>query len=420
MKEKFIFLLFAVAFFLNTQFNLFHLIPQDKFEYSKLEESETLVIGKLINSQHGAIFDDGGFTGTYYYEKEISGRGVGGKKSYIKYINNEIPPKYHFDTYKSQIGGQAILYSIFDKIFGLDNKVSILIFRMFNSLALSIALTFFLVWIKRKFGITTAITSFILLLFNYWLFLYGKSTWWCNWVYFLPFVYGLFFFERYQSLNFKKYITIFSFLFFVKFWFTGFEFITVFLVCSSLPYIYYLFENKISFYLQFIKRHFIITIVPLILAILFQLFQFKLLTGNFKDGISHLTDAYTRRSSGDYSYEKEFGYLNNLKKYHLDIITRYVGNSFINEGLTFIKIPFLILIIIGIGCSIVLFVKNIDRKLVGITWFSVAAPFSWFILFQEHAHIHKHIDFFVWYCPFLLLLILLISLTFNLFLKSPK
>jgi hypothetical protein len=420
MKEKFIFLLFAVAFFLNTQFNLFHLIPQEKFEYSKLEESETLVIGKLLNSQNGSIFDDGGFTGTYYYEKTISGRGVGGKKSYAKYINNEIPQKQHFDAYKSQIGGQAILYSIFDKVFGLDNKTNILIFRMFNSLALSIILTLFLVWVKRKFGIVTAVISFILLIFNYWIFLYGKSTWWCNWVYFLPFVYGLFFFEKYKTINFKRYITLFSFLFFVKFWFTGFEFITVFLICSSIPYIYYLFENKLSFYLQFIKRHFIITIIPLITAVLFQLFQFKLLTGNFKDGIAHLKDAYTRRSSGDYFYEKEFGYLNNLKKYHVDIITRYVGNSFINEDLTFVKIPFLIIIVTGILCSFILYKKNIERRLVGITWFSIAAPFSWFILFKEHAHIHKHIDFFIWYCPFLLLLILLISLTFNLFLKTSK
>lgn len=420
MKEKLFFLLFTITFFLNIQLNLFHLIPQEKFEYSKLEVSETLVIGKLMNSQNGAIFDDGGFTGTYYYEKKISGKGIDGKKSYTKYINNEIPPKYHFAPYKSQIGGQAIFYSILDKIFKLDNKVSILIFRMFNSLALSTVLTFFLVWIKRKFGIVTASVSFILLLFNYWLFLYGKSSWWCNWVYFLPFVYGLFFFEKYESLNLKKYVLTFSLLFLIKFWFTGFEFITVFLICSSVPYLYYLFENKISFYLQFLKRHFIITIIPLFLSILFHLFQFKLLTGNFKDGFSHLANAYTRRSNGDYFYEKEFGYLNNLKKYHLDIITRYIGNSFINEDLTFIKIPFLLVITIGILCSIILFTKNIERKLVGITWFSILAPFSWFILFQEHAHIHKHIDFFVWYCPFLLLLILLISLTFNLFLKTSK
>jgi hypothetical protein len=86
-----------------------------------------------------------------------------------------------------------------------------------------------------------------------------------------------------------------------------------------------------------------------------------------------------------------------------------------SEDLTFVKIPFLLLIAIGIVCFFILNKKNIERRLVGVTWFSVAASFSWFILFKKQAHIHKYIDFFVWYCPFLLLLILLISLTFNYF-----
>ncbi|MDH6251938.1 hypothetical protein M2347_001665 [Chryseobacterium sp. H1D6B] len=420
MKEKFIFLLFAVLFFLNTQFNSFHLIPQERFEYSKIEVSETLVIGKLLNSKHGSILEDGGFTGTYYYEKSNAPRTVIGKKSYDKYINNEVPAKYSYDAYKSQIGGQAILYSIFEKAFNLDNKINILIFRIFNSLSLSILLTLFLVWIKRKFGIATAVTCFILIIPNYWIFLYGKSTWWCNWVYFLPFVYGLFFFERNKKQSIKKYITVFSFLFFVKFWFTGFEFITVFLISSSIPYIYYLFENKLSFYYKFIGRHFLIVIIPFILAILFQLYQFKLLTGNFKDGIAHLTNAYTRRSSGEYFYEGTSNHLNILKKFHVDIITRYLGNSFINENILGIKFPFAVIIGIGAVCSYILYKKKIEKRLIAVTWFSIAAPFSWFILFKEHAHIHTHVDFFIWYCPFLLLLILLISLTLNFFFKTLK
>lgn len=419
MKEKFIFFLFTAVFFLNTQFNMFHLIPHDKFEYSRLEESETLVIGKLINSQHGSVFDDGGFTGTFYYDT-ISGRSAGGKKSYNNYLNHVVSPKFYYDPYKSQIGGQAILYSVFDKIFRLNNKVNISIFRMFNSLALSSLLAFFLIWIKRKSGMAASAVSFILILLNYWIFLYGKSTWWCSWVYFMPFVYGLFFFEKYGSAESRKYIIRFSFLFFVKFWFTGFEFITVFLICSAMPYLYYTFENKISFYFQFIKRHFIITVIPMLLSVAFQLFQFKLLTGNFRDGLNHLAEAYLRRSSGDYSYEREFAYLNTLKNYHLDIIVRYLGNSFINEDLTHIKIPFAVLIAAGIICSIMLYRKNTERRLIAATWFSALAPLSWLTLFKEHAHIHKHIDFFIWYCPFLLLIILLISLTSTSFFKTTK
>ncbi|SHM51870.1 hypothetical protein [Chryseobacterium polytrichastri] len=419
MKNKFIFLLFIVLFFCNSQFNLFHFIPQERFEYSKLEVSETLIIGKLLNSQQGGIFEDGGFTGIYFTDADISSRFSSGKKSYIKYINNEHPKKYYYWAYKSQIGGQAILYSAFDKIFGLDNKVNILIFRMLNSLSLSLLLTLILFWIKKKFGMTTCIISFLLIIPNYWIFVYGKSTWWCNWVYFLPFAYSLFFFERNKtSFSSRKYIYMLSLLFFIKFWFTGFEFITVFLISSSIPYIYYLFENKWSFYFKFIRIHFVIVAVPLVFTVLFQLFQFKLLTGNFEDGIAHLIDAYSRRANGEYSYTGEYAYLNNLKQYHLDILMRYIGGSFVNED--FIKLPFIVIIGLGFFSSVFLYVKNIERKLVFTTWFSILAPLSWLILFKEHAHIHPHIDFFIWYCPFLLLLILVISLTLTFFLKSFK
>ncbi|PKF76229.1 hypothetical protein [Chryseobacterium sp. PMSZPI] len=417
MKDKLIFFVFTVLFFCNTQFNIFHLIPKERFEYSKVEVSETLVIGKLLNSEQGSIFEDGGFTGIFYVDSDFSSKNAGGKKSYEQYINNEKPKKYAYWAYKTQIGGQAILYSLFDKAFGLDNMVNITIFRMLNSLSLSILLTLFLVWVKRKFGMTTAIVCFILLLPNYWIFLYGKSTWWCSWVYFLPFVYALFFFEKNKEKpDFKKYVTVFSLLFFIKFWFTGFEFITVFLISSAIPYIYYVFENKLSFYIKFIIRHFIIVIAPLMATILFQLYQFKLLTGNFNDGIAHLLDAYSRRSNGGYSYTGEYAYLNTLKQYHVDILFRYIGGSFITED--FVKLPVFVILVIGFLCSLFLYFKNIERRLVLVTWFSSAAPLSWLIIFKQHAHIHPHIDFFIWYCPFLILLVLLISLTVTSFLKK--
>ncbi|KMQ65890.1 hypothetical protein ACM39_15805 [Chryseobacterium sp. FH2] len=419
MKNRLIFLLFAILLFCNSQFNLFHLIPKERFDYSLVEVSETLVIGKLLNSQQGGIFEDGGFTGVFYVDRDFSNRGIAGRKSYAKYINNEHPRKYYYWAYKSQIGGQAILYSVFDKIFNLDNKVSITIFRMLNSLALSVLLTLFMIWVKRKFGLLTTIISFLILILNYWIFLYGKSTWWCNWVYFLPFVYSMFFFEQNkENYSIKKYVIVSSLLFFIKFWFTGFEFITVFLISSAIPYIYYLFENKRSFYLNFIGRHFLIVILPFILTISFQLFQFNILTGNFKDGIAHLVDAYARRANGEYSYNGEYAYLNTLKQYHLDILLRYIGGSFVNED--FVKMPFIVIIFLGIVCSVFLYVKNIDRRLVITTWFSITAPLSWLILFKEHAHIHPHIDFFIWYCPFMILVIVLISLTMAFLLKNIK
>jgi hypothetical protein len=225
-------------------------------------------------------------------------------------------------------------------------------------------------------------------------------------------LYMVFFFLKRIKIQVLK-IYFHAFIpFLLKFWFTGFEFITVFLISSSIPYIYYHFENTISFYWNFIWRHFIILMIPLLINISFLLYQFYLLTGSVQTGIYHLKDAFSRRSSSEYFYEPNQNYLILLKKFHLDIITRYLGNSFINEDLTLIKIPFAAILFIGIVCSVYLYLKRIDRKLVFTTWFSILAPFSWFILFQQHAHIHKHIDFFI------LLPISYFSNTFNIF--DPK
>ena len=38
--------------------------------------------------------------------------------------------------------------------------------------------------------------------------------------------------------------------------------------------------------------------------------------------------------------------------------------------------------------------------LVLATWFSILAPFSWYIIFKAHSFIHMHMNFIVWQMPF--------------------
>jgi len=41
--------------------------------------------------------------------------------------------------------------------------------------------------------------------------------------------------------------------------------------------------------------------------------------------------------------------------------------------------------------------------LAAMTWVSILAPLSWFIIFKGHAYAHTHMDHIVWYMPFMLL-----------------
>lgn len=415
MKDKLLFFVCSVFFFLNTQFNFFHLAEKDIFQDSDREISETLITGKLLNSEV-AIFEDGGFPGVFVIknsEYKSYNRSGYARESHEKYLHDEQVEKHAYLPYKTQIGGQGILYSFFQKTFSLPHSVNYQIFRSFNSLILSICLAGFVMRIRKKFGFRVAVISAFLILVNYWIFLFGKSIWWCSWVYFLPLVFSLRFFEGKKHPNFRKYILYMSLLFFIKFWFTGFEFITTFLICSAIPYIYYHLENSRDFYLKFIGRHFVITIVPLLLMLVFLLFQFNILTGSFSAGAEHLQDAFLRRTSDGYHYPDSMQTMNSLKKLHIDIIVRYLGNSFISRHLFNFPVPFLVIFLMGLFSGIYLFFKKIERKLVFITLFSLAAPLSWLVLFKQHAHIHTHIDFIVWYLPTLLFVIILISLTID-------
>ena len=38
--------------------------------------------------------------------------------------------------------------------------------------------------------------------------------------------------------------------------------------------------------------------------------------------------------------------------------------------------------------------------LVAMTWFSILAPLSWFVVFKAHSFIHTHMNFIVWQMPF--------------------
>lgn len=422
MKGKLLFFVGFLAFFLNMQFNFFHLIEKDVFNDSGREISETLVTGKLLNSTNGNIFEDGGFPGTFILKdsKILNyNRNDYGRESHEKYLGNETVEKGSYVPYQTQIGGQALFYAAFQQLFPFSHATDFQIFGILNSLLLSLCFAGFVNWIHRRFGFPTATLSAFFMLFNFWLFLYGRSIWWCNWVYFLPLVYGLHFFENEKIVNPKKYILVMAILFFIKFWFTGFEFITTFLISSSVPYLLYQFKNCTNFYRNFILQHFIITAIPLLLILSFFLFQFYLVTGNFSQGIVHLKEAFLRRTSDGYSYPETSKQLNFLKNYHLDIIVRYLGNSVITRS--FVTIPFAILFSAGLLSGVFLYTKKIERRFIWITLFSFLAPLSWLVLFKEHAHIHTHIDFFVWYLPTGLFLIILVTLALqNIFVRSNK
>jgi len=101
---------------------------------------------------------------------------------------------------------------------------------------------------------------------------------------------------------------------------------------------------------------------------------------------------------------------NQEKNNIIDIISNYFnGTALYLDGIniSFIAIIIIILISSIIGCYIVKShftdFNELNNAAISVTWFSILAPLSWFVLAKGHSFIHTHLNHILWYIPFLLL-----------------
>ncbi len=395
--------------------NVFHVLTEEKWKYAENEFSLTLMYGKLLASNNSGIFSHGGFPGFFYVDtwEQLT-------EAKNNYIAKKKFSSYHYQAYTSQIGGQGIFYSFLDKI-SPNNKVeNIAFFEIINSTLLSIALTLFLVWCLLNFGFLVSIITYFFILLSPWLMMYGKDIWWTQWIFLFPFSVLLVYFHFKKKSGLKNYYILIFTLVFLKLFVNGFEFITTFLVATCIPFILYHFKNfrSIRFLFRAAKDHIISIFLAFTASLLIIFQQFYILKGSYRAGLDHLINAYHRRSSGGYSYPDTNTTMNTLKHFKIDILYRYMGNNALELGFLqshlMPKIPFGLFFLLGLLCCIFIFIKIKKlRNLALIAKLSFLAPASWLIIFREHGHVHTHVDFMIWYFPYLLFCFLLIGLTFQ-------
>ena len=153
--------------------------------------------------------------------------------------------------------------------------------------------------------------------------------------------------------------------------------------------------------------HGIICVAVAAVFILILSYQFSLETGKASGGFAHFENAFHRRSDGNFVFKNSNALLDFLSVFRLDLVCRYLGNSVFDfECIKLpIKIPF------AVSPAVLSFTLHKSYgTLVAISWLSIAAPLSWLVILRQHAHIHTHIDFMIWYYPFLLFVFLIIGI----------
>jgi hypothetical protein len=335
---------------------------------------------------------------------------------------------HEYKPYKSHPGGQAWLFGLADRALGLlSGPLRFQILQALAALITAVVLAAFLIWLKDEFGAITFSVALLGVLNSKWLTVSGRNLYWLTGVFFLPMLIMC------LTLRRAPRITPVS-LFWSSFWpmvlkclTTGFEFITTTILMMTVPIVYYARRDSWSGNrtLSSLALAGAGACAAVVVTLIVVSAQVALYEGELTAGIRHIAVAFARRTHGDPSGFTDPELKASLQVDTLEILKTYLhGAAISTEGavgalgrwMPRLEIDYKHLLLLLAGCSLLLgfmMIRRIKSRatdlvaaqafgLIAATWWSVLAPFSWFVIFKAHSAIHTHIDFIVWDMPFTL------------------
>lgn len=401
-KQNILLGVFFVLFLISYTTNIFRITNSDLFHGFE-RQPEGLVIGRLVRASQDGVFSYGGVTGVNADSRTLHIKDhytIDQAAQHNLYITDAQVPDT-FLAYRSQSGGQGIVLSLLHKVLPVDNAKKLMIYRGLNALLVALVFVIFAGWVGRNFGFKASLVTLIFIFFSDWLNMYAHNLWWVLWNFYLPFLTMLLLLEKkYQSEESISNLRVFGYLFlavFLKCFFTGFEFITTTLAAAICPVVYYFYLERKSL-LQFILFSFkasLCMIGAVVAQMVMLVVQLKYLDGTFVHGVNHILTSFTKRTEA-------------LDVSHWQVLEMYLQNDVLKLGFLPNNMQFYFgaLIVILLLVSVFLYIKKkSDRKVSALLLtfaFSILAPLSWFIVFKQHSFEHPHMDYIVWYMPFLL------------------
>jgi hypothetical protein len=146
----------------------------------------------------------------------------------------------------------------------------------------------------------------------------------------------------------------------------------------------------------------------ILFSLFLLLFQLSHLNSQKINGWNYILETFSRRSYDNPDKYIDPIYNQSMRSSVWDVLfTYFKGNEFVfkyhNLNLT---VSFFQCICILLIVTIFILIKYKTQKtlaLITTLWISILAPISWFVIFKSHSFIHTHMNFIVWYMPFMLL-----------------
>lgn len=380
---------------LNFKSNIFKTANPDWFKNFQ-SDSESLVIGKIIDSRHNGIKHAGGFLG--FSDGNF-------------YITSEKTQNI-YNIYTAQSGVQGILFSLLDRELNNEPQEKLEFFYLLNSSLLGFFISLMILFFINEIGIFAGISIFLGVIYSPWLTVAGKNLYWVLWTQFLPIV-TFFYYMKYRKLEKNKryeFLKMFGIVFvtlYFKF-LNGFEYTPQVLIGMELPIIYFSIKNRRK--LKEFVKDFVWTgsssLLAFFVAMITTFYQISYAKNiSLKDSMKDLFLRVAYRTgfrAENYRIDDVFN--ESLQSSRLKIIKTYFFESPIISKYVVFEL-FLFLCIFTF--ILYYYINNFKRDMIAlnvITLVSLFGPISWIILAKGHSYIHTHINFMLFNMPFSLLL----------------
>ncbi|HQU09476.1 MAG TPA: hypothetical protein PLV25_05910, partial [Opitutales bacterium] len=424
-------------YLLHTRIQTGHWQDDRNWFQSADDASESYVIGRVLQSRQHGMLSNNCFMGRFQSTTPELILGEAGGDSAYQYLliePNSTSPQAIYIPYLAQAGASGLLFSAIDALCG--HKASLNVLHGANA-ALSALVLAAICWLfAKEFGLLPAIFACGAILLTGWIVGLGRNLYWVIWTLYLPFL--IVFYNLFKEFSFKHktkpwigYSLLFCALVFR--FLCGLEYFTTVLVSMTVPLFYYAIQYKLSF-VSFCKRFAWLTTLgfaSLIAAVavwILQLYgvfhQFSLVftfiqytagkrTVAFSGHASTALEDLMSRAQNAQMPEGLIYYLARVSKTHqLEAFTRSLEASLAEVLRLYVARGFWVFIAMFLICTLTLILSNRFQKYTGLwtaTAISLLAPISWFVLAQAHCYIHTHLNYMLWFIPYVPLLFVLIG-----------
>jgi len=392
--------------------NQWRAVPDSDF-LAFQHDSESLVMARMVESRQNGLFAHNALLG--WGDADLPNLTEDDyQHQFDAFMSGQ--PFRSYSLYKSASGGQALLFSALHELSPFPPQVDLRSFQALVALLLAVSISLFIGWLDEEFGLFTALFVTATTLLSQWITLYGRSLFYFIWASFIPLAAMAWYLAagaRKGRISDRGLVTVAFTGILFKCLMNGYDFVIPALSMPFAPLLYYGVRDGWPRG-HFLRRSSVVLLAAaaaITVSIAVLAGQLQASEGTFWGGVSSIVGTLGRRTYyADPTVLRE--YVNAVTSTPLSAVLW----TYLTQDAAIARFGLRFLDVIGIFAGVTIAYRILrrlrpdefpehrkSRALIAVTWLSLLAPLSWFIVFKGQAVVHTHTNYLAWHMPFTLL-----------------